>query len=317
MKRRTVILGAGAALAAPALLRAAPAAAQALPTDPGPAFHRTRVGALEVTVVTDGLAPRSAANPGVVANATPEQVTAALRAAGFPGPEFLQPFTPTVVRTPAGLVAIDVGTGGIAGPQSGRFVANMREAGLDPAQVTTVLITHLHADHFSGLATNEGAAVFPNARVLVPQADWAYWNDPAEESRARDLLRPGFAAVRRRFAPYQGRIETFAPGAQVAPGITAIDAPGHSPGHAVYRIADGGQQLVVTGDAMHMPPFYFANPDWFIAFDSDPAMAVATRRRLLDQFATDRIPVVVYHAAMPATGLVERAGTGYRLVPMA
>jgi len=315
MKRRSIMLVAGAALAVPPLLRGRPAASQALPSDPGPAVHRVAVGALEVMVVTDGAAPRSASNPGVVANATPEQVTAALRAAGFPGPEFLQPFNPAAVRTPRGVVAIDVGTAGIAGPQTGRFLANMREAGLDPAQVTAVLITHLHADHFSGLTDANGVANFPNARIFVPQRDWAYWTDEAEESRARDLLRPNFGNVRRRFAPYQGRIETFAPGAEVVPGVTALDAPGHSPGHVVFRVADGGQQLMVTGDAVHMPPFYFANPDWFIAFDSDPAMAVATRRRLLDQLATDRIPVVVYHAAMPATGRVERAGTGYRLVP--
>lgn len=308
------MLGATAALVTPAL-RGTPARAQAPVSDPGPATHRVAVGGLEVFVLTDGVSQRNAANPGVVANAGPDQVTAALQAAGIQGPAFLQPFNPTVVRTPQGLVAIDVGTAGTAGPTTGQFIASMRAAGLDPAQVTAVLITHLHPDHFSGLTDANGTAMFPNARVFVPQRDWAFWTDAGEESRARELLRPTFAAVRRRFAPYEGRVEIFTPGREVVPGITSADAPGHSPGHVIYRVADGAQQLAVTGDAMHMPALYWANPDWYIAFDTDPADAVATRKRLLDQFATDRVPVVVYHAGMPAIGRVERAGSAYRMVP--
>lgn len=314
MHRRT-ILAAGAALALPPFLRASPAAGQAAPAAPGPAFQKLSVGSLEVTVVTDGAAARSAANPGVVANAQPDQVAAALRAAGIPGPEFLQPFNPTVVRTRAGLVAIDVGTSGTGGPQTGRFLANMREAGLDPAQVVAVVVTHLHPDHFSGLTDANNTPNFPNAQVFVPQRDWAYWTDEGEETRARDMLKPIFGAVRRRFAPYQGRIVTFAAGSQVVPGITAQDAPGHSPGHAVLVVADGNDSLMVSGDAIHAPAFFWANPEWFIGFDSDPAQAVATRKRLLDQLATDRMPTVVYHAGMPAVGRAERAGTGYRMVP--
>jgi glyoxylase-like metal-dependent hydrolase (beta-lactamase superfamily II) len=311
MLRRSLMAGVAAGLALPGT---GPVAAQSPPGDPGPAFRSLRIGALEAIVVTDGVSQRTAANPGVVANATPEQATAALRAAGFPGPEFLQPFNPTVLRMPNGLVAFDVGTG--ATGTLGRFVANMRAAGLDPAEVTAVVITHLHPDHFGGLVDAAGAPQFPNARVFVPQREWAYWNDEGEESRARDLLRPIFANVRRRFAPYQARLETFAPGGQVLPGVTSMDAPGHSPGHVVYVVADGADQLMISGDAMHMPAFYWANPDWFIAFDSDPAQAVATRKRLLDQLATDRMPVVVYHAGMPAVGRVERAAGAYRMVPI-
>jgi glyoxylase-like metal-dependent hydrolase (beta-lactamase superfamily II) len=314
MHRRTVMLGA-AAIAFPAILRGTPAAAQGRPNVAAPALHRMAVGAFELTVVTDGVSPRNASNPGVVANASPEQVTGALRAAGFAGPEFLQPFNPTVLRTPAGLIAFDVGTGGTAGPQTGQFITNMRAAGMDPVQVVAVVMTHLHGDHFGGLVDANGTANFPNARILVPQREYAFWTDEGEESRARELLRPTFANVRRRFAPYRGRIETFAPGGQVLPGVTSIAATGHSPGHVVYLVADGDQQAMITGDAVHMPAFYWANPDWYIAFDTDPADAVATRKRLLDRLATDRIPTVVYHAEMPAAGRVERSGAAYRFVP--
>ena len=247
---------------------------------------------------------------------SPIRSTAALRSAGFQEPEFLQPFTPTILRTPAGLVAFDVGTGGTAGTQSGKFLENMRGAGLDPAQATSVVMTHLHGDHFVGLVDANGAANFPNARVFLAQREWAFWTDEGEESRARDLLKPTFGNVRRRFAPYQGRIERFSPGEQVQPGITAFNAPGHSPGHVVFVVADGGQQAMISGDAIHAPDFYWANPDWYISFDTDPTQAVATRRRLLDHLVADRMPVIVYHAGMPGVGRAERAGTGYRLAPL-
>lgn len=111
-------------------------------------------------------------------------------------------------------------------------------------------------------------------------------------------------------------MEFFQPGAEVVPGVTAQAATGHSPGHSVFVVSDGGQSVMVSGDAIHAPSFFWAHPDWHIGFDTDPADAVATRKRLLDQLATDRMPVIVYHASMAAVaGRAERSGTGYRLVP--
>jgi glyoxylase-like metal-dependent hydrolase (beta-lactamase superfamily II) len=121
--------------------------------------------------------------------------------------------------------------------------------------------------------------------------------------------------VRRRYAPYLERLTRFAPETEVAPGIRAIATNGHSPGHTSFLITDGRAQALVIGDAITTPAFFIVNPDWYPMFDMDPAMAVETRKRLLDRAATERMPVVGYHFDMPATGRVERAGTGYRLVP--
>lgn len=306
---------AGSLLAAPLILRAGAAVAQgAAPPVVGPAFHRFRVGALTVTVVTDGSNVRGDVRQGLVVNASGEQVTTAMQAAGIPGTAMRNPYNVTFVETPRGLVAFDVGTGGV-GAETGALPANMRAAGLDPAQVTLIVHTHFHGDHIGGLATNEGAALFPQARIAVPEREWAFWTDAGEESRAAEGRRPGFALVRRRFAPYAARIERFAPGAEVAPGIHAVATNGHSPGHTSYLIADGREQVLVIGDAVTTPAFFMANPSWYPVFDMDPTMAVETRQRLLDRAATERMPVIGYHFDMPATGRVERAGTGYRLVP--
>jgi glyoxylase-like metal-dependent hydrolase (beta-lactamase superfamily II) len=304
--RRAALAGTAAAALAPRLATAQQGA---------PTTHRLTVGAIETFVVTDGWNLRADATQGLVVNAGREQVAAAMQAAGIAGPGMQNPFNVTAVKTSAGLVLLDAGTGGAGGPQTGALLANMRAAGLDPAQVVLIAHTHFHGDHIGGLATNEGVANFPNAHILVPDREWAYWTDAGEESRAPEARKPAFALVRRRFAAYQGKVLPFAAGAAIAPGITAIGTPGHAPGHTSFLISDGPQNLLVIGDAITTPAFFMVNPDWYPVFDMDPARAVATRKALLDRLATDRIPVVGYHFDMPATGRVERAGSGYRLVP--
>ena len=137
-----------------------------------PNIHRMTVGSREVLVVADGWNTRADVTRGAVANASPEQVTAALQAAGMTGPGMTNPYNVTVLRTPQGLVMVDVGTGGTGGPQTGALLANMRAAGLDPADVTLILHTHFHGDHIGGLQAADGGQAYPNARILVPEREW-------------------------------------------------------------------------------------------------------------------------------------------------
>lgn len=313
--RRATIGGAAVLLAAPPLLGTRGAAAQGgNPPILGPAFHRFQVGALTVSVVTDGSNVRPDVTRGLVMNAPPEQVTAAMRDAGISGTAMRNPYNVTFVETPRGLVAIDVGTGGVGG-DTGALHGNMRAAGLDPARVVLIVHTHFHGDHIGGLTSNDGTAIFPQAAIAVPEREWVFWNDAGEESRATEARRPAFANVRRRFAPYAERVTRFAPDAEVAPGIRAVATPGHSPGHTSFLVSDGAAQALIIGDAVTTPAFFMVNPAWYPSFDMDPPTAIDTRKRLLDRAATERMPVVGYHFDMPATGRVERAGTGYRLVP--
>ena len=196
-----------------------------------------------------------------------------------------------------------------AGATAGRMIANMAAAGIDPARVTHVIHSHFHGDHVNGLLNAENGRAFPNA--AGPGARAA--NGPggpteANQTRSPEGQRGNFANVARRFAPYQGAVTPFQPGAEVIPGITSIAAPGHTPGHTIFRMADGDAQMMFLADVTNRPEIMMANPDWQIVFDFDGDMAAATRRRVLDMVATDRIRVTGYHFPFPANGFVAQAG---------
>lgn len=300
-------------LMAPALLAAAPALAQApapaaVPQAPG--WFRFHVGDFTVTTISDGFARRNI--EGLVLNAPAETVRGVLAESFLPTDHYIGPYNVTFVDTGRLLIAFDAGTGGQLTPTAGRLAANMAAAGLDPARVGLVIVTHCHQDHIHGLTTAEGAAAFPNAEIAVAAEEFGWWSDAGNETRSPQGQRVNFANVARRFAPYQGRIRRFAPGAEVSPGITSVPAFGHSPGHTVFRVSDGNQQFLVLADITHRPELFARRPDYVSLFDFDGAAAAASRRRILDMAATDRIRVGGYHFPFPATGHIAREGEGYR-----
>jgi glyoxylase-like metal-dependent hydrolase (beta-lactamase superfamily II) len=318
MNRRHLMLGAAGALAAPALIRATPALAQApapAPLAQAPGFFRFRLGTKTVVMLHDGSRAIPLAQGFVPATPLAE-VQKVLAESFLPTDTFRIPFTLTCLETPAGLVLFDTGNGAQpAGSPVGLLVANMRAAGLDPARVTTVVFSHFHGDHVNGLLNADGSAAFPNAEIVVPQAEWAWWTDSGNESRSPEGQRGNFANAARRFAPYQGKVRQLAANAEAVPGVTAIAAHGHTPGHTIYRIADGQDQMIFLADVTNRPELFARRPDFRVAFDFDGTAAEATRRRVFDMVSTDRIRVSGYHFPFPATGFMAKDGDGYRFIP--
>ncbi|SDB66122.1 MBL fold metallo-hydrolase [Belnapia rosea] len=306
-----------APLAAPALLRgaeaqttpgAAPSAAQA------PGFYRFKVGSFTVTTVHDGFFQRPL--QGFVRNAPLEEVQKVMAESFLPTDSIRIPFTVTFLDTGSRLVVFDSGNGVTPpGATQGRMIQNMAAAGIDPAKVDLVVMSHFHGDHVNGLLNAAGAAAFPNAEVVVPAAEWAWWSDTGNESRSPEGQRGNFANSARRFAPYQGKIRQVAAGAEVMPGIRAVAAHGHTPGHTCYHISDGTAQAMFVADCTNRPELLACRPDFHVIFDFDPEMAEAARRRIYDQVATDRIRITGYHFPFPANGYLAKEGNGYRFVP--
>lgn len=307
--RRFLFAAAGAIAAGTALPGGRPAAQPAAPTNPS--FFRFRVGGLTATVLLDGVATRANPGEGLVRNADRATVEASLRAQGLPTDRITNFFCVCAIETPRGIVLFDSGTGGQLAPTARGILPAMQAAGLDPARVTLIAITHFHADHISGLTDRDGAALFPNAEVVVPEAEWAFWRDPATASRAAQAVQ----TVQRRLGPYEARLRPVASTADIAPGIRGVPTPGHTPGHTSYLVTDGADSLMVLGDVTNRPEINLVNPGWHVAFDMNGSEAEASRRRIFDQIAADRIRAVGYHWPFPANGQVIRAGDGYRLVP--
>lgn len=316
MQRRAVFAAASMMLGSPMLLGARPARAQQAPAAPAqaPGFHRFQLGGWTVTTVFDGFFARPL--EGFFRNAPLPEIQAASRDVYLPADRLVITFTVTFVQRGDILAVFDAG-GGVtpAAATNGKMIANMAAAGIDPARVTHVIQSHFHGDHINGLLNAEGGRAFPNAQVFVPTTEWAWWSDAGNETRSPESQRGNFANKARRFAPYEGRITQFQPGAEVIPGVTSMAAYGHTPGHTIFRVADGSNQMIFLADVTNRPELMMARPDWQIVFDFDGDTASATRRRVLDMVATDRIRVTGYHFPFPASGHVARQGNGFRFVP--
>jgi glyoxylase-like metal-dependent hydrolase (beta-lactamase superfamily II) len=175
------------------------------------------------------------------------------------------------------------------------------------------LITHFHGDHINGLLTASGKPAFRGSEILVPASEWTYWTDEGNASRASDALKPNFANVKRVFDALGNRVTQLKAGEEVAPGISTIATPGHTPGHTSIMIASGRKAAVVQGDVTNLPAVFARNPGWHGRFDMDPVTAEATRRSLYDRAASEGFLICGYHYPFPALGRITKEGTGYRV----
>jgi glyoxylase-like metal-dependent hydrolase (beta-lactamase superfamily II) len=280
-----------------------------------PTIYRYQLGDFEITVLSDGQlrAPKPEA---VVVNQPFAEVQKALEAGHLPKDRIVNPFTPFTVNTGKQLVLFDAGFNDNGPPGVGMLAGHLAAAGIDPKTIDTVIISHFHPDHISGLRNKAGAAVYPNAEIIVPAGEWAFWNDDGEMSKAADIWKPSFMHTRRVFGPIAKDVRRFESGKEVVPGITSVDARGHSPGHAAFVIASGNSKLLYIADATNNPVLFARNPEWHLWADADKAMAVATRKRLLDMAAAERMPIQGYHYPFPAVGYIEKRGSGYDFVPV-
>lgn len=314
--RRSLVAAAAAATALPlAAARAQPAPAG---TDqiPGqiPGAMRTDVGAIRVSVLSDGYFDLGL---DLMLGADPAAFARLKTAAFLPeGPSVRGGVNAFVVRSGARTVLIDAGGAALFGPSMGRLPAALAAAGVAPEAIDTVALTHMHPDHLGGLLAAGGGAAFPNAELAVHRDDWAFWTDPASAATIPEPMRFALDAAIAAVAPYADRARLLSDGDEVAPGLNLVALPGHTPGHSGYRVSNGDAQALIFGDVVHSALMQMAHPDWGVVFDADPAQAAATRARVLDMAAADRMLIAGMHVAFPAFGHVARVGEGYALVPM-
>jgi glyoxylase-like metal-dependent hydrolase (beta-lactamase superfamily II) len=313
----TTTLAGSALIAAPAILRgiSSPAMAKApIVGTPGPSFYRYKLGDFEIIALHEGEFTRPL-DASFVRNAPLEAVQKTLADAFLPTDKLTISFTAVLVNTGSKLVLIDTGFNDNGGPTNGRTVAAMKAAGIEPSMVDTVILSHFHGDHLQGLRNKAGEIVYPNAEIMVPEAEWAFWMDDARMAAAPDAMKGAFQGVRRVLAPAAKDVKQFKWGQEIVTGITTVDASGHTPGHTAFVIASGNAKMMYVADTTNTPVLFAANPEWKVMFDMDADKAVATRKRILDMASADKIRLAFYHASFPATGFIAKEGAGYRFVP--
>jgi glyoxylase-like metal-dependent hydrolase (beta-lactamase superfamily II) len=324
LTRRNVLTGAVAASAAAALtpLASSPAEAAApLATAQAPGWYRYNVGTYQITAVTDGRNTFKLPDTFVV-NAKKDQVNEALLAAHMEKDMMTIPYTPVVINTGSKLIVMDTGTGEANFDRSkgvgGQFHNNLKASGIDRSAVDLVIISHFHGDHINGLIKPDGSPSFPNAEIMVPAVEWKYFMDDGEMSRqTTDRMKGMFKGARTVFDALKRKVTQYDAGKEVAPGITSVATYGHTPGHTSYVVASGGKTVYVQADVTNHPALFARNPGWHAFFDQDPQMAETTRRKVYDMLAADKMMVQGFHYPFPSVAYVEKAGSGYREIPVA
>jgi glyoxylase-like metal-dependent hydrolase (beta-lactamase superfamily II) len=310
-RRRFLQASAGAAAASVIglpLTRDASAKAP-LATAQTPSFYRFKVGTLEVTAVADGLLEIPLALfPGATAELAEAKALLAKAHRPEKPPIGLNTY---FVNTGEKLILVDTGYGNGAGPAGGALLSNIAAAGYTPDQVDAVYITHLHPDHVGGLLDAAGAPVFAKADLLVSEKDHAFWTDEGIMSRAPESAQKFFKIAQGAVKGYAKSLHLYKDSEQIAPGLTAVGAPGHTPGHSMLQLASGNDSLLIWGDIVHLTALQFARPDWAIAFDNDAAQAIETRKKLFDRVSSDGTLIAGMHLDFPGVGYVSREAQGY------
>ena len=314
LTRRNLFVGVAASAAATVAPRAIMAA---VPPTKSTGIFSYKVGDYEIVQLRDGARTFPIPDTFVV-NVSKDKAIEAAAAAYIPDGQVTIPFSPMIINTGSKLVAIDTGNGLAAFASSkgavGQARSNMEAAGIDPKQIDIVLISHFHGDHIGGLKNADGSPAFANAEIKVPAIEAAFWADDGNQSKANGFNKAQFGNVKKmmeglKVTPYEADKE-------VAPGVTSMFTPGHTPGHMSFVVASGSSRILVQSDVTNIPSFFLRHPDWHVMFDNDPATAVATRHKIYDMAATEKMLVTGYHFPFPCVGHVEKDGSGYQLVPV-
>ncbi len=219
-----------------------------------------------------------------------------------------------LIRRDGKLILSDAGSGHTMQPTLGKLPQNLRAIGADPSAIDIIMLTHLHGDHSLGLVDPQGRAVFPKAELFIHEVEAAFWLDRTLQPDDSERVTRNSKAQRAVTAPYRDRIRRIRDG-EVLPGITAMLRPGHTPGHTNWLIESGGERLLIWGDIVHLAAVQLARPEARLIYDVDTDLAAATRAKVLDWAARERLTVAGAHIGFPGFGTVTRSGGNFAIEP--
>ena len=274
---------------------------------------RTRNGDFDITVISDG---HLTIPDGIfTADATPQQRENVLARLDTDVGFVNAPTNIPLIRHKNDLIAFDIGGGHRYQSTDGKFLRNLRAAGFDETAVTKVVFTHAHPDHIGATLAEDGNLQFPNATYFVGAKEWDFWMDPDFFRKMPEAFHEFGRGTQRDLSAIRDRVVMIRPGDDVVTGIRAIDTPGHTPGHLSFEI-DGGDGLIIAADVATSEVVGIENPDWKFGYDTDPDIAIRTRKRLIDRAAADKVKLLGFHWTYPGIGFVEASGRAHRFIPL-
>jgi glyoxylase-like metal-dependent hydrolase (beta-lactamase superfamily II) len=320
LSRRQALLG-GAAIAGAASFGGWPTpGAQAkapIAKDQAPYFYRFNHGKIQATVVSDGILPLGEPSSSFLGSSK-EEIGKMLTDSFLSPTNVILEQNILVLNTGDKMVLFDtgMGTSTMFGPTTGKMLASLKAAGIDPKDIDAVVATHAHCDHVWGIMADDGSRNFPNAQIYISQADFDYWTDEAKLGvKDPAYMKPFVEGARKNLLPNKDRMVFFKDGQEFLPGIQAMAAPGHTIGHTVFMITSDGKTLAAIGDLTHHQVLLVEKPRIEFAYDTDSKQSANTRVRVLDMLAANRIPLIAYHFPWPGVGHVAKQGDGFRYFP--
>lgn len=285
--------------------------------------YHFKIGRLECIAVSDGTltyTPPTFPPPATLlfTNAPRERLEQVLLEHNLqPGQwvEWTSSYICLVAKTDDHLVLVDTGAGGLA-PTTGRLMQNLQDVRIAPEDIDTVILTHGHPDHIGGNTDAGGKPAFPNARYVIWKDEWDFWTSEQAEQRLDEHVREILVKIaRKNLPPIQGKVDLLDREKEIVPGIRAIAAPGHTPGHMALEISSEGEQLLCIADAA-LHPIHLEQPEWYAVVDFAPDQTVATRRRILHTAANRKALMLAFHFPFPGLGRIDQKGDGWQWQPM-